>query len=88
MKAKLPQPETRDDVVLVDRLYKLEEAAELLGYDSASYLRTMIKAGQISYVDLNPNGVRPVYRLRASQINQLIDSMSFSPAPKLTGLAA
>ena len=80
MRNALWELENRDDVVLVDRLYKLEEAAELLGYDSANYLRAKIAAGEIPYVDLNPNGNRPVYRLRASQINQLVESMTFGPA--------
>ncbi|MFW0112715.1 hypothetical protein [Rothia sp. CCM 9416] len=80
--------EPRDDVVLVDRLYKLEDAAELLGYESANYLREMIHAGKAEYVDLNPNGNRPVFRMRASQINRLIDSMTFGAAPRLQGLAS
>lgn len=83
----LPQLENRDDVVLVDRLYKLEEAAELLGYESANYLRSRISAGDIAYVDLNPGGSRPVLRLRASQINQLIESMTFGTSPTLRSVA-
>lgn len=87
MEQPLPQIEPRDDVILVDRLYKLEDAAELLGYDSANYLRARIAAGDIAYVDLNPGGSRPVLRLRASQINQLVESMTFGPAQKLRSVA-
>lgn len=87
MTTALPKLENRDDVVLVDRLYKLEDAAELLGYESANYLREMIHAGKAEYVDLNPNGTRPVYRMRASQINRLIDSMTFGTSPTLRSVA-
>lgn len=87
MARKLNTVENRDDVVLVDRLYRLEDAAELLGYDSANYLRARIAAGDIAYVDLNPGGTRPVYRLRASQINQLVESLTFDPTPKLRSVA-
>lgn len=83
MTTALPKLENRDDVVLVDRLYKLEDAAELLGYESANYLREMIHAGKAEYVDLNSNGSRPVYRMRASQINRLIESMTFGAMPML-----
>lgn len=88
MSKTLSALEPRDDVVLVDRLYKLEDAAELLGYESDYTLRQLIKSGQIEYVDLNPNGIKPAYRLRASQINRLIESMTFGAVPRLQGLAS
>lgn len=66
----------RDDQVLVDRLYRLEDAAEFFGFESATWLRKRIKDGSLDYVDMNPNGSRPDYRVSASAMNALIERMT------------
>lgn len=73
----------REDVILVDTLYTLDEAAQLLGLESDHWVRLRIKDGSLAYVDLNPNGVRPKYRVRASHLNQLIESLTLDASPRL-----
>lgn len=81
-----PQPVQRDDQILVDRLYKLDDAAEFFAFKSASWLRKRIEDGTLAYVDLNPEG-RPDYRVRASAINDLIERYSYQPAsPRLKAI--
>lgn len=74
--------ETRNDIIQVDRLYTLKEAAQLIGLASTDWLYQHIHQGTIPYVDLNPNGTRPKYRLRASTINQLIQNLTINAQEK------
>lgn len=72
--------EQRDDQILVDRLYTIDEASAFLGYGSGSWLRKRIKEGTVPYVDLNPNGQRPDIRIRASHLNHIIDTYTYWPS--------
>lgn len=65
------------DVIQVDPLFTVKEASEMLGFKTDAWLYERIKKGRIQYVDLDPNGARPRYRIRASAINQLIDEHTF-----------
>lgn len=75
-----PAPTQREDIVLVDQLYTLDDAAAFFGFSSRTWLQKQIDAGLLEYVDLNPGGKRPDKRVRASSLNKLIQSLTFKEA--------
>lgn len=78
MVAPLKPVKARDDQILVDRLYTVQQAAEILGFKTGKWVYDQIHAGNIEYVDLNASGQKEKYRIKASTINQLTEMYTFN----------
>lgn len=70
--------EQRDDQILVDRLYTIDEASTFLGYGSGSWLRKRIKEGSV------PSSTSTAWAFPASSPTELsgIRSARFSATTK------
>lgn len=66
------------DVIEVDTLYKVASAAKLLDV-SRDWVYTRIKSGELAVVELGYG--RKNQRIRASEIQRLIDERSFGTPP-------
>ncbi|MFI8597727.1 helix-turn-helix domain-containing protein [Rothia koreensis] len=73
-------PTTETDQTTVQRLYKVAEAAEILGA-SPSYIYARLDDGTLPYVDLGQGTTRAKTRIRATDLETFITDRTYTNTP-------